>query len=176
METISHQQEEIYELQTMLRLLAQTDSSIPLVNPDGIYGTETERAVLAFQNNMGLPPTGTVDFGTWRGISASYRTAYTLKTRGLGIFPFPANNRTVEKNEKSALVCMIQILLSGLDTAYGIFSDIAISGIYDEATENAVCAFQKRSQLPQTGVVDIYTWNRIAADYNRFAENPIYTG
>ena len=49
---MTEQQSEIYELQTMLRLIAQTDGTIPLVNPDGIFGSETERSVLAFQSNM----------------------------------------------------------------------------------------------------------------------------
>lgn len=176
MENIANEQAEIYELQTMLRLLSQTDSSIPLVNPDGIFGPETERAVLAFQSNMGLPPTGTVDFTTWTGITASYRTAYALTRRGMAIFPFSENNYTVEKNEESDLVRIIQILLSGIDVAYGIFAGVALSGVYDDATENAVRAFQKIHFLPQTGVVDIHTWNRIASDYNLFERNPIYIG
>jgi peptidoglycan hydrolase-like protein with peptidoglycan-binding domain len=94
----------------------------------------------------------------------------------MAIFPFPENNYTVEKNEESDLVRIIQILLSGIDVAYGIFAGVALSGVYDDATENAVRAFQKIHFLPQTGVVDIHTWNRIASDYNLFERNPVYIG
>ena len=100
----SNNRPEIYELQSMLRLLAQTDGSIPLVNPDGIFGPETERAVLAFQSNMGLSPTGIVDFGTWTAITTAYRSTREFTQKGIAFFPFPSNGYTVERNEKSDLV------------------------------------------------------------------------
>jgi len=172
----SNHQSEIYELQTMLRFLCQTDSTIPAGNPDGIFVPETERSVLAFQSNMGLPPTGIVDFGTWTAITNAYRTAKALRQRGLAFFPFPGNGYTVGPDEKSELVYLIQIMLSGVDVVYDLFSDIRISGIYDKNTENAVRTFQKINRLPQTGIVDSETWNRLASDHNRFAISPIYTG
>ncbi len=175
MTDIPNKQAEIYELQTMLRLLAQTDGSVPSVNPDGIFGPETERAVLAFQSNTGLSPTGIVDFGTWTAITTAYRSTRAFTQKGIALFPFPPGY-TVERNEKSDLVCIIQIMLSGIDVAYDSFSDIKISGIYDESTENAVRLFQKINRLPQTGTVDITTWNRLATDHNRFALNSLYTG
>ena len=169
-------QAEIQELQTMLRLLAQTDNSIPLVNPDGIFGTETERAVLAFQTNMGLSPTGIVDFETWTSITNAYRSVCEFTQKGLALFPFPSGSHTVERNEKSDLVYIIQIMLSGIDVVYDVFSNIRVSGVYDEATENAIRLFQQINRLPQTGLVDVFTWNRLASDHNRFAFNPVYTG
>ena len=172
----SNNRPEIYELQTMLRLLAQTDGSIPLVNPDGIFGPETERAVLAFQSNMGLSPTGIVDFGTWTAITTAYRSTREFTQKGIALFPFPPNGYTVERNEKSDLVCIIQIMLSGIDVVYDVFSNVRISGVYDETTENAVRLFQQINRLPQTGLVDVMTWNRLAGDHNRFALNPLYTG
>jgi len=172
----NNKQGEIFELQTMLRLISQTDHTVPSVNPDGIFGPETERAVLAFQSNIGLPSTGKVDFATWTAITNAYRTILSLTQKGLAIFPFPGNGYTVSRNEKNDLVCIIQIMLSGIDVVYDIFSDIVISGIYDEATERAVRAFQKINRLPQTGAVNADTWNRLANDHNRFALNPIYTG
>ena len=171
-----NRQSEIFELQTMLRLLSQADSSIPSVNPDGIFGEETERAVLAFQSNMGLSPTGTVDFQTWCAITAVYRSTHNFTQSGVALFPFPPNGYTVERNEKSDLVRIIQSMLSGIGVVYDAFSDIQMSGIYDETTENAVRLFQRISHLPQTGLVDVFTWNRLAGDHNIFANNPLYTG
>ncbi len=167
---------EIYELQTMLRLLSQTNPNLPSVNPDGIYGAETEKAVLAFQSNNGLSPTGIVDFGTWTAITNAYQNALRLTQRGLALFPFPMGDYTVQKGETSDLVYIIQIMLSGIDTAYDIFSDIEITGNYDDKTQTAVRNFQRLSRLPETGVVDGTTWDRLALDHNRFALNPIYTG
>lgn len=170
------QRTEIYELQTMLRLLSQTDASLPVVNPDGIFGPETEKAVLAFQASAGLPPTGIVDFGTWTALTNAYRNALRLTRRGLAFFPFPGNSYQVGPGEESDLVYIIQIMLSGIDVAYDIFDDIDISGVYDDKTEAAVRIFQRINRLPETGITDSATWDRLALDHNRFALNPIYTG
>lgn len=173
---MSEKQNEIFELQTMLRLISQTDGTVPLVNPDGIFGFETERAILAFQSNMGLPATGIVDFGTWNAVTNAYRTAKSFMRCGLALFPFPGNGYEVAQGEKSELVYVIQILLSGIEVAYDIFSETDISGVYDEKTEAAVRAFQKLNRLPVTGIVNSVTWNRLASDHNRFAFYPIYSG
>lgn len=65
--------EQVKELQTLLNQhLAQ-----PL-KQDGIFGPRTERAVKAFQKQMGLPETGVVDqqtLGALRGTPASLRYA-----------------------------------------------------------------------------------------------------
>ena len=167
---------EIYELQTMLRLLSRTDPTLPTVNPDGIYGAETQKAILTFQSNMGLSPSGIVDFGTWTAITNAYRNALRLTQRGFALFPFPSGDYTVRKNERSDLVYIIQIMLSGIDSAYDTFGDIDINGIYDEKTENAVRNFQKLNRLPVTGIVDGITWDRLTLTHNRFALHPIYTG
>ena len=176
MTDISNKQAEIRELQTMLRLLSQTDRTIPTVNPDGIFGPETERAVLAFQSNMGLKPTGIADFGTWTAVTNAYRTAKAMMRRGVALFPFPGNGYTVALGEKSDLVCLIQIMLSGIDVAYDVFSVLKVSGIYDQATQDAVRIFQKINRIPETGAVDSETWNRLASDHNQFAFNPLYKG
>ncbi len=173
---MTEKQGEIYELQTMLRLIGQTDGAIPLINPDGIFGSETERAVLAFQSNMGLPPTGIVDFGTWNAVTNAYRMAKDFMRCGLALFPFPGNGYEAARGEESELVYIIQILLSGIEVVYDIFSGTDISGVYDEKTEAAVRAFQKFNRLPVTGNVDSVTWERLADDHNRFAFYPIYTG
>ena len=173
---MTEKQSEIYELQTMLRLIAQTDGTIPLINPDGIFGPETERAVLAFQSNMGLPPTGIVDFGTWNAITNAYRISKSFMRCGLALFPFPGNNYEVMQGEESDLVYIIQILLSGIEVVYDIFSKTDISGIYDEKTTRAVRTFQKLNRLPATGSVNAETWDRLANDHNKFVFHPIYTG
>lgn len=167
---------EIYELQTMLRLLAQTDRTLPNVNPDGIFGAETERAVFEFQLRANLPPTGNVDFQTWTAITEAYRKAENEMRRGLALFSFPGNGYRVRRGEKSDLVCIIQIMLSGIRVAYDLFSELEITGIYDEPTENAVRLFQQLHRLSETGIVDSETWDLMAVAHNLFALNPTYTG
>jgi len=43
----------VRSLQTMLRVIAQTEDAQPSLIPDGIYGPQTVSAVSAFQRNRG---------------------------------------------------------------------------------------------------------------------------
>ena len=65
----------IRSLQTMLRVIAQSDERQPNVIPDGIYGNQTMKAVTAFQRNNSLPATGITDQATWEAIVAVYEPA-----------------------------------------------------------------------------------------------------
>ena len=58
----------VRSLQTMLRVIAQHNSTHPDVIPDGIYGPETVAAVSAFQQLHALPITGITDQNTWEAI------------------------------------------------------------------------------------------------------------
>ena len=55
----------IRQIQRALRILHKNLEDIPPVFEDGIFGEETERAVIAFQAQNGLEPTGIVDYETW---------------------------------------------------------------------------------------------------------------
>ena len=65
----------VRSLQTMLRVIAENDSKIPSLIPDGIYGQETLNAVAAFQRIHSLPVTGIVDEATWESIAEEYDLA-----------------------------------------------------------------------------------------------------
>ena len=64
--------EKVRQLQQQLDAVAAVYTAIPRVTPDGIYGSETEASVRAFQSVFGLPQTGVVDFATWYKISHIY--------------------------------------------------------------------------------------------------------
>lgn len=70
--TIGASGNKVRQLQEQLDAIATIYTSIPRVNPDGIYGPATARSVEAFQSIFGLPPTGVVDFATWYKISHIY--------------------------------------------------------------------------------------------------------
>ena len=62
----------VFQLQDCLLLISRFDDTIPRVNPDGIYGVETENAVMSFQKARSLPVTGKVDYTTWLYLFAEY--------------------------------------------------------------------------------------------------------
>ena len=62
----------VEQLQVFLRTIAQGDSSIPSVTVDGVFGSETQRAVIAVQNRFDLEPDGVVGPITWNAIITLY--------------------------------------------------------------------------------------------------------
>ena len=64
--------EDVTTLQTFLERIAQDISGIPPVTVDGVFGSNTERAVIALQNLYGLNPTGVVGPLTWDAAASLY--------------------------------------------------------------------------------------------------------
>ncbi|MBQ7547203.1 MAG: peptidoglycan-binding protein [Clostridia bacterium] len=62
----------VEQLQVFLRTIAQNSNSIPSVTVDGVFGSETQRAVIAVQNRYGLEPDGVVGPITWNAIITMY--------------------------------------------------------------------------------------------------------
>ncbi len=60
-------------MQTYLNAISRDRyPNIPTVTEDGVFGGNTENAVLAFQRNVGLNPTGVIDVTTWERIAELY--------------------------------------------------------------------------------------------------------
>ena len=70
------QGEEVRTLQQYLLKLSEVYPEIPKVSVNGIFGTATRDAVIAFQNLFGLNPTGIVDALTWDAIADAYSDIY----------------------------------------------------------------------------------------------------
>ncbi len=167
---------EVYELQSKLRKIAQINGNMSIIIADGIFGPDTEEAVREFQVIYGLPPTGTVDYDTWNKVMEEYGDAIYKISPGIAIFPFPSADYVTHLGEKSDIIYIIQILLSAVAVVYDDFENIVPSGTYDRETSDAVRRFQGLNRLPQTGMVDKRTWDSLAQNYNTFAGNKSYTG
>ncbi|MBR2431596.1 MAG: peptidoglycan-binding protein, partial [Clostridia bacterium] len=71
----------IYEIQSYLRELYKAGYELPLITPDGIYGSLTAEAVKAFQKSQGIAESGAVDYITWNRLvleSRRLREIYSL--------------------------------------------------------------------------------------------------
>ena len=62
----------VRSLQYMLAVLAEFNSVLIPIRVDGVYGSDTTRAVRAFQQNAGLTPDGIVGEQTWDAMFRSY--------------------------------------------------------------------------------------------------------
>ena len=59
----------VRSLQTMLRVLSTIFPALLNVNPDGIYGEGTKRAVLAFKKEKGLRYDESVDWACYNALN-----------------------------------------------------------------------------------------------------------
>lgn len=148
-------------LQRMLMALADTD-----IRETGQYDDATRAAVRQFQRMRGYPATGVVDRRTWEEMSRLYRERGEDSVIE-GIRPFVGREGRIYPRERSDLVMILQLMLNELRIRYDGFGPIPLSGIYDDMTEEAVRGFQRINLLPEDGVTDVRTWNRMAQQYNR---------
>ena len=169
-----NEREAIRNLQRYLRHLSYFNDEITEVPIDGIFGSDTEQAVRAFQEAQSLPVTGRVDQATFERLFDAYTDSITAKQppRQIGHFPQIPEDYTVEVGEVQFLVNIIQNALQELSVVYDGIGEVPQTGEYDAATADAVRAFQKANGLPPTGAVDRTTWNAIADAYNRNFNSP----
>jgi peptidoglycan hydrolase-like protein with peptidoglycan-binding domain len=62
----------VADMQTMLRVIAANYPSVPTLTSDGLFGSGTERSVVAFQNLFGLTADGVVGQKTWDMLASLY--------------------------------------------------------------------------------------------------------
>lgn len=158
-------------IQTELNRISRNYPAIPkIAEENGIFGTDTEAAVRAFQRIFNLTPNGIVDKSTWYRIKKYY-----IGVKGLG--ELVSEGITLEEAQipfASKLTFGMQgdeiRILQYYLNVIGYFNpDLAllpINGIFDEQTQNAVIAFQNFYGVPATGDVGIETWEMLSTVYN----------
>ncbi len=113
---------------------------------DGIFGSGTRSAVVAFQQKNNYPDTGVVDAnlqaflysGTPRNAKGTKTTVKTLP---------PVSGVIIRLNNQGRLVNTVQTRLQELGYYTG-----EISGVYDRSTQAAVKAFQQKNSLKADGI------------------------
>ena len=80
--------ESVSLLQYLLAILAQFYLSIPDLTVDGIFGQETQAAVLALQQDADLPQTGVVDEATWAVITDRFLGIDRMVLTNPQFFPY----------------------------------------------------------------------------------------
>ena len=155
----------VRSLQTMLRVIAESDELQPSVIPDGIYGPQTVTAVSTFQRRNGLPVTGITDQDTWDRIVAVYEPALIAvgPVQPLEIILEP--KQVIRQGEANPNIYLVQAMLIVLSEMYGSITAPAVTGILDIPTANALSEFQILTLLPVTGELDRETWKNLALQY-----------
>ena len=155
----------IRSLQTMLRVLAENDSSYETLIPDGIYGDATRSAVARFQRKHGLNVTGVTDQDTWDAIVAEYEPALVNINFAQPIDIVLNPGQILRRGERDVNLYLVQAVLTALSEIYGSIPTPSVSGILDDATADSLSSFQLLTGLPMTGQLDKQTWKHLALHY-----------
>ena len=95
--TISYGQqgESVSLLQYLLAILGEFYLSIPSVTIDGVFGSETYRAVKALQRDAGLEETGVVDEATWNVLLDRFLSIDRTVLSNPAFFPYESSSGEV---------------------------------------------------------------------------------
>ena len=112
---------------------------------DGVFGKQTQEAVMAFQKQYGLIVDGIVGPKTWAIVD-------TIETDENDTNVRP----TLRRGSTGEDVVYLQRRLNGIG-----FGHLVVDGIFGAATEEAVKKFQEQYGLTVDGIVGIQTWAKL---------------
>lgn len=161
----------IRSLQTMLRVIAEDDPKLPIIIPDGIYGSDTETAVSAFQRREGLPQTGITDQLTWERIVAAYEPALIRVDKAQPIEIIMDAGEVFRIGDANPYIYLLQSILIQLSKDHETIRAPIHSGTFESTTADAVSAFQLLSGLPSTGELDKITWKHLVKQFTLYAHH-----
>lgn len=154
-------------LQYYLLAASNFNNLIPPVAVDGIFGSRTEQAVIAYQRAAGLTPDGVVGRQTW---DALYRNYQGIRSRVLNgdevaepVQMFPG--QVLSQGSSGSDVATLQYYLAFISTIFPEIPRPEIDGEFGPETKEAVRVFQREAGLTPDGIVGPVTWDTIASAY-----------
>ncbi|MBQ9743622.1 MAG: peptidoglycan-binding protein [Clostridia bacterium] len=163
---INNEKNFILQIQRMLRDIRYLSYDDASQGVTGIYDPATRHAIMRFQREMGLSPTGRVDIETWEILNSSHSSAlYDASVpRAVHIFPM-YSDYVILPDSQDTIVYVLQHMLNEITVNDESSGYIEMTGIYDKPTENAVMKFKRRNLLGTSPDVDVTTLNRIFDEY-----------
>ncbi len=159
--------ENVANLQYFLALLSSFDASVPPIEITGFFGPETENALKSYQRANGLEPTGVAGDVTWDALYSSVRGVWDTAAKDIYGYsteaqPFAGENLSVGSAGEE-----VQVLQGYLNTIAKVMDIPAVipAGFFGEETRAAVIAYQTKSGLQPTGVVNKVVWDSIVNSY-----------
>lgn len=163
--TIPQNNQPIFSAQTFLRKISQNDSRIPSVIPDGIYNEQTKRAVEEFQKTKNIIPTGILDNETWNELVKEFeRLSEEIRL----LNPFGINYLSyinIKPGENSKVLYVIQAMIKVISLSFDNIEPVEINGENSDKLVSEIKKLQKLSDMPQTGIIDVPTYNMIVNLY-----------
>lgn len=157
-------------IQSSLNRISQNYPAITKLNPvDGIFGSQTQQAVMQFQQIFTLQPDGIVGPATWYQIVRIYVAVQQLgelQSQGQQQYFIGSYPQGLTQGSSGDIVSRLQYMLAVLSRFIPAIAPISETGSFDAQTRQSVLSFQQYAGLSQTGVVDAETWDTI---YEQFS-------
>ena len=165
---MNEEQFNIRQIQRALRILHKNNEDIPVVSEDGIFGEETEKAVIAFQLQNNLSATGVVDYETWVLLMQKANEYIRKNAEPFPIFPYVSDEKSaVFPNEEGMAILFVQAMIKFISKQYSGFDEVELTGKNDEATRNAIIFITELDGEGKTdGSLTKRTWNAVARLFN----------
>ena len=154
-------EEAIRRVQTYLSTVVST---IGTIAPNGIYDDKTRRAVIEFQKNNRLDPTGIVDYTTFTELYEQYRTIEKSKSISLhmaSFIQFP-----ILRGQWSQEMIHINRIMGELLEYYGHTHSLRENMHYSDQTAAAVNLLQGIYLLEENDYIDQVLYYRLVTDYD----------
>ena len=163
-------------IQRDLKRIRKNYPAIPdITSTVGIYDKETENAVKKFQEIFNLPVTGIVDKGTWYKIKYVYTSVKKLSDLySEGLSKDEATFLYTDELNYGDTGIEVQYVHYFLDSLAFLDPDIPrlpTNGIYNNNTITMVKAFQKKYNLPVTGIFTYRDWLILQNAYNNILKS-----
>lgn len=160
-------------IKTQLNRIGKNYPAIPtIINGDTVFDVELFNAIRKFQEIFDLEVTGIIDKSTWYKIKYLYNAV--KKISDLYSEGISSSEVTLTYPNKLELGSSgrYNLELNYLLNAISYFDDDIpfkdVKGdVYTEDTKIMVEAFQKKYNLPVTGIVDVETWKNIRSAYDQ---------
>jgi len=148
-------------MQNYLNTIRVVYPSIPQVAADGVFGTRTEAAVRAFQQQFMLTVDGVIGPVTWTKIVEMFNVV-NGNTGTSQAYP----GTPLRLGSTGSSVRLIQQYLNDLRKLYPSLPMLSVDGVFGPMTQSAVVTFQRLNNLSQDGIVGPITWNAIISRHN----------
>lgn len=155
----------VRNLQTMLRTIAQYDSEILPVIPDGVYSADTTASVSSFQRRHNLPVTGITDHDTWLAIVAEYKIALVEVGPAEPVNPIFQKGQVIHPGEVNGHLYMIHGMLQAVSDRFLSMPRVSCNNVHDDVSVAAIRWLQLRSNIEPTGNINRLTWKHLARLY-----------
>lgn len=158
-------EEEIRQIQMMLREISFFDERIERIIPDGIYGEQTANSVRSFQRNNNLYETGVVDNDTWDRIVEVYDKTIEDNKRNVLIQIIDEGAIPITVGDSSISLYVIQAMILALSEYFDNIEAIEVTGVFDAPTQSEVEKLQIISGITPNAQIDRAFINSLAELY-----------